>query len=263
LFSDVPGPSDLSLSCLFESSVPSVPAAVVPRVPASSYSAPVPSSPPVSPLPPRPVETARQPAAPPLSATFETETGLSRLTVCRGSVQQVAAADLAQRLAARHPLQLIVDFNRIKRELPAEIQTPDYLLDWFEAPSIPLVSPLVLSPSEFPAWPEIVAQAWGQDALVCIYTDLPKPKLLEQLRASCKPKVPQNGTALGIWLPRVLVPLLTSSSADSASQLLGGIHAVLVEGTAAPDSWQYIGREQVVGDLESLGLLRNPEKART
>ena len=44
------------------------------------------------------------------------------------------------------------------------------------------------------------------------------------------------------------------------SHLCAGIDAVLVEGTHAPDCWQYIGSERVVCDLENLGFMRGPKK---
>ena len=93
-----------------------------------------PPSPPV-PAPSRPSpspDAVRPPAVSAGEGLFEAETCGSGLTACRGTLRQISAAELARRLMRLHPLHLIVDFKRMKRDVPKQIAAPDYLLDWLD-----------------------------------------------------------------------------------------------------------------------------------
>jgi hypothetical protein len=180
----------------------------------------------------------------------------SGLTLCRGSVAEIAPADLAVRLCRLEPIYLIVDFKRLGIPLPEELAEPAFLFDWFEPAVAATVSPVIVSQQDLLTWPSVVEQGWGNDAVICLLSKQEPAIVVEHLRRACRGTggMDSNASILGYCWPSVLGPLLSHQAPESVQRLLVGIDAVLTEWPDLPDTWQIYGTSQVVETLDRLGF---------
>ena len=127
---------------------------------------------------------------------FTVETCSSELSLCRGSVEAIAPADLAVLLSRSLTAYLIVDFRNLEIPPPEELTQPDYLFDWLDPEVAAMVSPIVVSQADLLTWPELVAQGWGKDAVICLFSSREKPALLRISARSCASRA-SNPTKAG------------------------------------------------------------------
>jgi len=166
-------------------------------------------------------------------------------------------ADVMQRVAKAAPLYLVVDREKLGLRLPADVQLPAYLLEWLPEATRDAASPMVLRPDETLQWRKVVADAWGQDALVSYFSRLDAERMLERLRRAARFN-PTTGieledqTALSIWSPDVLRLVLIHSPAAHVAHLLEEIDAVLIE--SPDDGWQLFAGNDFAGSLAQHGF---------
>ena len=220
-------------------------------------------SPPAVPIPVAPPVVPPRPAG---QLTYAVEKCASGLTLCRGSCDQIPPQDVATLLCQAYPVYLTVDFRNLGTPRPEEIEAVDYLFDWLDAEAAAAVSPVVLAQTDFLAWPDLVAQGWGADAVVCFYSSLDKPAMLDHLRQAIRAK-PQkddmSGGIVGYCWPSVMSMLLAHSPRDMVERLLSGTEAVLVELPDLPETWQLFGGNQLRGVLEKIGFTETETDIRT
>jgi hypothetical protein len=196
----------------------------------------------------------------PSERLFTSESCDSGLTLCRGDISALPAAEVALRLSRIHPFMLVVDFNRLGSPRPAELTLPQYIFNWLDPLAAESVSPLVIGQGELPTWPAIVEEGWGKDAVICLFSKRGQSAVLEHVRQCCRGK--GHGTIIGYCWPSVLAPVL-SHSKDMAGHFMEAIDAVLVELPDLPETWQIYGGEQIIRDLEELGLARERPRPTT
>jgi hypothetical protein len=208
---------------------------------------------PASAEPPAP---APQPAD---AVAYAVETCSSGLTLCRGTVAQIPPAELAVLLCQFLPVYLIVDFRKLGAPLPAELQSPRYLFDWLDPAAAAAVSPVLVAQDELLTWPNLVAQGWGKDAVICLFSNQEKGALLEHVRGACRANRRtggDEGSVLGCCWPSLLGALLSHFAPNVVRDLMAGIDAVLVESLDPPDAWRLYGPGQVTKMLDQLGFRR-------
>jgi hypothetical protein len=206
-------------------------------------------------------------AAPPVlpkgknKITLTRETCQTGLALFRGQIEQIDPARMAQVLAQRFPLYLIVDFRKLGTAIPAEVTHPDYLFDWLPHEARPVASPIVLGLDEFDKLPDILAEGWDRDAVVTLFSRVPKADLLAHLRTKSRA---EGNCVVGVCWPSVLAPLLMYFKPEMVQELLTGIDAVLVEFPDLDETWQIFAAPPFAGILEELGFaLTEPEPAET
>jgi hypothetical protein len=172
----------------------------------------------------------------------------------------VEPVKIVRRLAEARPLHLIVDLNKRGLPAPQDLACADYLFDFLHPLVVSDHSPLVVAPGDTAQLFNLVEQTWGSDSLVCFYTQLDKPSLLNHLRAVARcicPGLddPGHQRVLGFCWPGILEMLLAHSKPDFARHLLGGIDAFLMEyGDAG--SWQLFAQDDFAQTLDNLGFVR-------
>ena len=220
----------------------------------------------LSPATPIPAARAAAPPRPAGKLTYAAEKCDSGLTLCRGSCEQIPPQDLATLLCQVYPVYLTVDFHNLGTPRPEEIEAVDYLFDWVDPAAAEAVSPVVLAQTDFLGWPDLVAEGWGSDAVVCFYSNLDKPAMLAHLRRAIRVK-PQrddvSGGIVGYCWPSVMSMLLAHSPRDMVDRLLSGTEAVLVELPDLPETWQLFGGNQLRGVLEKIGFTEAETDVRT
>jgi len=192
---------------------------------------------------------------------FTVETCSSGLTLCRGNVAQISPADLAVLLNRSLGVYLLVDFRKLEAPVPEELAQPDYLFDWLDPEVVAMLSPVVVSQADLLTWPELVTQAWGQDAVICLFSKLDKLTLLAHLRDTVRVKgkrPEQGGGILGYCWPSVMSMLLAHNTPGFVGRLLTGIDAVLVEFADLPETWQLFGQRQLAELLPRFGFQQHP-----
>jgi pSer/pThr/pTyr-binding forkhead associated (FHA) protein len=195
------------------------------------------------------------PSIPKGAVTFTSEPCATGLTLYRGSVEQLSAMHLADLLARQEPLYLLVDFRKLKGGLPADLTNPDFLFDWLPPEAAKAASPVILAAAAYKEYGAIIDQAWGEDAVVCLYSRQDPIELRAQLRTQAQGAA---DSVVGYCWPSVLGPLLSFYRPQFVNKLLSGIDAVLVEFADLPDTWQIYAKEDFGATLEKFGLVREP-----
>ncbi len=199
---------------------------------------------------------ARQRAEKP--PTYTAEKCDSGLTLCRGYIDDATAADVALRLSEKFVAHLIVDFRRLGQAVPKDFDKVEFLFDWFEPDVAAVASPVLISQNDFAAWPLLLEDGWGKDAVVCLFSNQDTAGVWSHLRRVCRAK--GHGDApptavLGFCWPSVLVALLSHHVAYS-NQLFDGIDTILTELPDLPDTWQLFGRLALPDCLDEIGFER-------
>jgi len=192
---------------------------------------------------------------------FTVETCSSGLTLCRGNTAEVSPADLAILLNRSFGVYLLVDFRKLEAPPPDELAEPDYLFNWLDPELAGMLSPVVVSQTDLLTWPELVTQAWGSDAVICLFSNQDKSTLLSHLRniVRVKAKRPeQGGGILGYCWPSIMSMLLAHNTPGFVGRLLTGIDAVLVEFADLPETWQLFGQRQLAELLPRFGFQQQP-----
>jgi hypothetical protein len=194
------------------------------------------------------------PPPPKTQATYTMERCESGSMLFRGNIAELSPAELAVRLTQFCPVYLVMDFNHLGAPPPAELPATDYLFTWLGPVAAAGVSPVVIAQYDFPEWYKLVDQAWGKDAVVCLFSKMQKGPVLEHLRAACRGRG-AGGSVIGYCWPSVLAPLLSHSPAQTVKNLMAGIEAVLVELPDLPETWQLYGAGDLKQYLDRAGLV--------
>jgi hypothetical protein len=212
------------------------------------------------PLPHSPIlnRQAIVPPPPPLlPINYTIERCSSGLTLCRGAADEISPAELAVRLCRFLPVYLLVDFKHLGVVVPDELSTPAYLFNWLDPLAAAAVSPIIVAHDDLPAWPTLIEQGWGNDAVICLFSALDKSAIINHLRSSCRTRSnrPEDDPGIvGYCWPKVLAPLLSHYTPSFVMELLTGIDAVLVEMPDHSATWQVFGGSRAVELMEKLGL---------
>jgi pSer/pThr/pTyr-binding forkhead associated (FHA) protein len=219
----------------------------------------VPSAAPLS-----PAASATKPSG--TSVYYSVESCDSGLTLCRGTIEDIAPAQLAARISQEIPAFLIAHFAKLETPLPDELEAGEHaLFDWLEPAAAANVSPVMLSQDEMADWPQWIEEGWGEDAVICVFSKQQREPLLQHLRAACRRKpheTVQQGAMVGYCWPSVLAPLLSHYTPQFVQQLLTGIDAVMVELPDFPETWQIYGRSGIAELLKKLGFVQEPSEQR-
>jgi hypothetical protein len=196
---------------------------------------------------------------------FSTETCSSGLTLCRGTVEQLPPQDLAGLIARQISLYLIVDFRKLGMPPPSGAGQGSYLFSWLPTEAAAAVSPRIVAAGEMNEWPAVLADGWGSDAVVCLFSRQNKAELAAHLQDAARVKGKKGDASsgmLGFCWPSVMAMLLAYAQPGLVRRVLAGIEAVLVELPDLPDTWQVYGESPVAQLLEKIGLQPESGEAR-
>jgi hypothetical protein len=197
---------------------------------------------------------------------FSAETCSSGLTLCRGIVEQLPPQDLAGLIARQISLYLIVDYRKLGRPPPSGAGEGRYLFSWLPNEAAAAVSPRIVAAREMNEWPALLAEGWGSDAVVCLFSRQDQAELATHLQDAARVKGKKgdaSGGMLGFCWPSVMAMLLAYAQPALVRRVLAGIEAVLVELPDLPDTWQVYGESPVTQLLEKIGLQPESGEART
>jgi hypothetical protein len=132
------------------------------------------------------------------------------------------------------------------------------LFNWLP-PAAAAASPVVVAAKEFEDWPALMAQNWGEDALVCVFSPWGKDQLVSHLRTLAQGGDERRGV-LGYCWPSVLAPMLSFYRAGFVESFFEGVTAALVELPDLPDTWQIFADANFSQTLDQLGFQRQGEE---
>lgn len=120
------------------------------------------------------------------------DSGLVRLRGGRFATPQQppSPAALASALAPLYPLTMIVDPQRVKDPLLAELPAAVPLFDWITVDPARPASPLVLPLAGHPKPDELVNSAWDAGGLVLVFSHQPFEDVVRHLQAATRLQVP-------------------------------------------------------------------------
>ena len=116
-----------------------------------------------------------------------------------------------------------------------------------------------MAAQEAPGWPALVAESWGEDAVVCLLSPWDKPRLLAHLRDLAHGGDERRGV-LGFCWPSVLAPMLSFYQGGFVESFSQGVQAILVETPDLPDAWQIFAAAEFGPTLDQLGLARKADE---
>lgn len=204
-------------------------------------------------------------AVPLRNVRFSAETCSSGLTLCRGTVEQLPPQDLAGLIARQISLYLIVDFRKLGMPPPSGVSEGICLFSWLPAEAAAAVSPRIVAAQEMNEWQALLAEGWGSDAVVCLFSRQNKSELVAHLQDAARVKGKKGDASsgmLGFCWPSVMAMLLAYAQPALVRRVLAGVEAVLVELPDLPDTWQVYGESPVAQLLEKIGLQPENGEAR-
>lgn len=192
---------------------------------------------------------------------FTAERCMSELSLFRSVGEAISPIDVAMGLAAKLPMYLLIDFAKHGGTVDRELAAESYLFDWLPVEVAVKASPLLLSAQEVPECAELLQEGWDKDAVICWYSPLDKPALLNHLRSSARLKNQADekdgggGDAmLGICWPSVLSPLLSFWSPEFVKKLTKRIDAIFMEIPDIDAQWQIHATQDFKKSLQGLGF---------
>lgn len=185
-----------------------------------------------------------------LNGDFNVATCHSQLYSHGGSFSETTPEMLAKSIPHSGEILLLLDCQKagIQRNT---LPVPGENLFTFLDPEIAdIVSPAFFSTSDLPDWQELIKDAWGQDAVVVIYSDAGKADTFANFLSVVNSG--SDGSVVGACWPRILESMLRDNTGDAVSQLMQGVKSILVESDA--DGWTFFSNEDQTPMLSRLGL---------
>lgn len=172
-----------------------------------------------------------------------------------GNEAGAAPLDIALRLADALPLYLVIDYAGLG--LSPRIGAPR-LMNWLPRSLAEMKSPVVVSRRELSDFETLFKQAWGRDAVVCLYSDWEAQRLIEHLWIAARGQHRASAVAeprhmLGAMHPGTLKTVLPQSAPAYADFLFSGVAALFFEGSSS-DEWELLAPAAFVGVLSSVGI---------
>lgn len=198
--------------------------------------------------------TVRKPAKPPAFESVDCHTGLALL---RGAKPAPPPASVAWLLAQRLPMYLLADFSKLSAPPPDSLGKPTWLFNWMDDDVLPHCSPALIGPEDAVDPYGLIDRMWGEDAILCLFTKLPKPQLLVKLRAILRRDDGEKTTVpkgiLGYCWPEAGRALLSSGGAKLIAPLTSIVEIFLLE-AEPPDCWEvYCQKSRLAAVEQALG----------
>ncbi len=182
------------------------------------------------------------PAAP-AKLPYERRQCRSELMLLEGSVPEGHPSTVALWIGKRLPLYLVIHLAKIEQSRPEKMENPEYLMDWLPDGPKEENSPVLLAASALPKPQPLLEEAWGKDAVICLYSNTDAATLIGLLRR-----------APGSFLrPSLLRPHLTQAGPAYSANLMEGLEAVVVEGED-PETWCLVAREEFQKAFDEMGF---------
>lgn len=184
------------------------------------------------------------------------ERGESGQTYFLGEFGKLSPAELLLALRQSRTLRkcwLVLDQSRFETPLPESlVETAKPIVDWLGPDYASSVSPRLIELTEapFPEWEPFFNDAWGQDVVYVIFSELPEEELLTVLRKSAH----QGKAIAGVLWPSVLSYMLLKGQAGPASDVMAGASALLIELPDLLENWQLVGPDTLQKSLQKLGM---------
>ncbi len=194
---------------------------------------------------------------PPVFATWPCHAGIS---LFRAAISRFDPVDVARRVAAITPLFLIADPTRLDQQLPLPPDQRCVLYNWLPTEAAAESSPVILPATVLPGWGALLGKAWGQDAVICVYSQASAETLAGHLQglADGSPQTADPGNAarhvLAYGSPSALAELLAQGDADFARSFFSQVDAVVLE-VHGGDRWGLLAPHPFARHLPSLGFL--------
>lgn len=205
-----------------------------------------------------PVSEPAAPAPSKLLGRYSVSKCDSGLFAFRGLGDEPKPVVLAAALSKLMPTYYLIDYNRLEGVQPPNGAQPTFIFDWVPQSAAQFCSPTFLVGAQVADPMDFIGGAWGQDALLCIYSSSEPESLLAHLREIVRGKDRKTakttkGKVLGFCWPSIAAQLLSQRPNESVSFLLEGIEAVFVEADP-PYHWQVFAGQHFRRVFDQLGL---------
>jgi pSer/pThr/pTyr-binding forkhead associated (FHA) protein len=183
------------------------------------------------------------------------ETGLRRLQPISSRHRPLDVLHLLARTSGPY---VVANLTMSGAQLDLDLGNPEYLLNWVGPEAVSVVSPVVLTMDDGDWIDRVIEGAWGQNALVCFLSRLPRGEMLQKLRDLVRHRTvddekKQSDSVLGYYWPAVLDMMLRSGHSSLVDPMMHGTDAVLVE-ARTKGGWQLFVSPDKQGWLRELGF---------
>lgn len=190
-----------------------------------------------------------------LKGEFDVTTCHSQLHSHSGSLTEFTPEVLAKSIRHSGEVLLLLDCQKAGIERNTLPVPGENLFTFLDPKIADIVSPALFSTSELPDWQEYLKDAWGQDAVVVIYSDAGKSDTFANFLSVVNSG--SDGSVVGACWPRILGSMLRDNTGDVVSRLMHGVKSILVESDS--DGWSLFSSEDQTPMLVQLGLHPTPQ----
>ena len=179
----------------------------------------------------------------------------SGVSVFTPAAEQFGAAKILETLGRSRPALAWIDFGKLGQPVPEDLKHSPRLFSWLPSEAAAIVSPVLITKDSTVGFAEIVANAWGKDALLCFGCNLDASAAAAYWQKAViagEESAPPKGL-LGYYIPSVVRQVLQHQTETQVAPLMSGLSWLLTEAPDVPGQWMLFGREKVEQSLTASG----------
>jgi hypothetical protein len=185
-----------------------------------------------------------------LTGEFEIELCRNGSVLHMGSTVTTPIQDLAEVVSRRHEAFLVLHHYKIDQ--PVSIPDPEYVFSFLDPAVVSTASPIIVPAYEVDDWATLIADSWGHDAVIVLYTNCEAEETIRKFRRAVCP--PGSTTINGYSWPQLLGQLLAWDESGSNTVMFDIAEMILVEAADFPERWQLFSNRDQSELLREAGL---------
>lgn len=162
---------------------------------------------------------------------------------------------LLANLATISPIFLMFDFSKLPVEPPTALDLAESSpFRWLPVEAITSL-PVVIEISEWHGWDQAVKAAWGNDAVIAIQSELPKPEFMAGLVELIESdhKKPGRGI-MGFYWPSVFAAIFRNNTSSYAERFLQLAKLIVCENPDDTETYQVFGMPGTLEACAHIGM---------
>ena len=185
-----------------------------------------------------------------LTGEFEVESCRNGSILHMGSTTTTPIDALAEVVSRRHEAFLVLHQHKVN--LPVEIPNSELVYSFLDSNVATTTSPIIVPAYEVAEWARIIADSWGHDAVIVLYTNTEPEETIRKFREAVCPA--ESTTIHGYGWPQLLGQLLAWDESGSNQVMFDIAEMILVETADFPERWQLFSNHDQSALLQDAGL---------
>ena len=179
----------------------------------------------------------------------------SGIMVFTPAAEQFGVAKILETLSRSRPAFAWVDFGKLGQPVSDDLAHSPRLFSWLPPDVAAKMSPVLITKDSTAGFAEIVAEAWGKDALLCFGCNLDASAAAAYWQKAViarEESAPPKGL-LGYYIPSVVRQVLQHQTEAQVAPLMSGLSWLLTEAPDVPGQWMLFGHDKLEQILTASG----------